>query len=152
MINTRPPKRPSLDRTLMGIAALMSERSTCNRAQVGAVIALNGRPITTGFNGAPAGMPHCSNTPNHLELPHCTNAVHAESNAIAFAAANGVATRGATLYTTLAPCLPCAQLVINAGIIRVVALQPHVSDRAGWNLLQSVEPYGIPMDLEMWEK
>lgn len=143
--------RPHIDETLMGMATLMSQRSTCNRAHVGALISIDGRPITTGYNGAPAGMSHCDNTEEHLALEHCLNAVHAEANAIAFAAQNGVQTLGATLYTTLAPCLPCAQLVVNAGIIRVVAFKVHRSDAAGWALLESLEEYGIPMDLEMWE-
>ena len=126
-------ERPPMDQTLMYIANLMAERSTCQRAHVGAVIALEGRIITTGFNGAPAGLPHCDHDDSFV--PPCVNAVHAETNAIAFAAKHGLTTNGATIFTTHSPCIPCAQLIINAGIIRVVAGQLYRVP-AGWTLLQ----------------
>lgn len=123
------------DAYAMGIARLTAAQSTCDRANVGAVIALDGRIIGTGYNGAPAGMPHCDHTclcipPNpragddwHFDgcpaLAPCTISVHAEANVIAFCAKYGLKTNGATLYTTLSPCYPCAQLIINAGITRV---------------------------------
>lgn len=135
--------RPDIDETLMAIAALWAQRGTCNRAAVGAVVTLNGRIITTGYNGAPAGMPHCDH--DETFVPPCTNAVHAEANALAFAAKHGTPTDGATLYTTLTPCVPCAQLIINAGIKRVVAHSPYrVMD--GWNLL-----YDAGIELDLWE-
>jgi dCMP deaminase len=135
--------RPDIDETLMSMAALWSQRGTCNRAAVGVVVALEGRIISTGYNGAPAGMPHCDHDESFV--PPCTNAVHAEANAVAFAAKNGTAVDGATLYTTLTPCVACAQLIINAGIVRVVAHTPY-RDLAGWTLLQDA---GIELDL--WE-
>lgn len=123
--------RPSMDRTLLNIAQVMSHRGTCSRAQVGAVFALEGRVLATGYNGAPAGLAHCAHlvdTQNLFEHPHshaddpgCIMSVHAEANAIAFAAKHGVALIGSTLYTTLSPCLACAQLLVNAGVVRVVA-------------------------------
>lgn len=135
--------RPGIDETLMGMAALWAQRGTCSRAAVGVVVALEGRIITTGYNGAPAGMPHCDH--DETFVPPCTNAVHAEANALAFAARNGTATAGATLYTTLTPCVPCAQLIINAGIVRVVAHTPYrIMD--GWNLL-----YDAGIELDLWE-
>lgn len=141
-------ERPDIDETLMGIAVLWSQRGTCSRAAVGVVVALEGRIITTGYNGAPAGMPHCDHAEDFVSGANqvgCTNAVHAEANALAFAARNGTATNGATLYTTLTPCVPCAQLIINAGIKRVVAHTPYrVMD--GWDLLLRA---GIKLDL--WE-
>src|SRR5688500_12131146 len=71
--------------------------------------------------------------------PHitpCSVAVHAEANAVAFAAKHGIATNGASLYTTVAPCLPCAQLVINAGIVSVMYLNGY-RGRSGIDLLGS---------------
>lgn len=127
-------ERPPMDETLMAIASLMAERSTCQRAHVGAVIALEGRIITTGFNGAPAGLPHCDHDDSFM--PPCVNAVHAETNAIAFAAKHGLTIKDATIFTTHSPCIPCAQLIINAGIIRVVAGQLYRVS-AGWTLLQN---------------
>lgn len=119
----------------MDMAQAVAQRGTCSRAQVGVVIALEGRVLSTGYNGAPAGMKHCNHECTCLVSPRsgglhlddcpgnpnniCEVTTHAEANAIAFAARNGVATARAELYTTLSPCLTCAKLIINAGIIRV---------------------------------
>lgn len=118
----------------MEVARAFAERSTCSRAKVGAVIALNGRVLSTGYNGAPAGMPHCSHPCTcddlHLETDTghlveclstqpCNVTIHAEANAVAFAARHGVATDGAEVYVTLSPCLMCAKLLVNAGISKV---------------------------------
>lgn len=132
-------KRPSRNRLCMDIARVVAYRGTCSRAQVGVVIALEGRVLVTGYNGAPAGMRHCNHeckcgANNYVDVPEaaqhiiscpahhenvCTVTTHAEANAIAFAAKHGVATDGAELYTTLSPCLACAKLIVNAGIVRV---------------------------------
>jgi dCMP deaminase len=132
MHEDEPAPRPSIDETLMSTAILMSQHGTCSRARVGAVIALDGRIISTGYNGAPAGMLHCAHADDFI--PPCVDAVHAEVNAIAFAAKHGLATRGATLYTTHSPCNSCAQLIINAGLVRVVAQQLY-RDRRGYDLI-----------------
>lgn len=118
--------RPSMDHVLLEMAEAMSRRGTCGRARVGVVVALDGRVCSTGYNGAPAGIGHCRHPVDErsadrpADAPACATAVHAEANAVSFAARHGVALAGATLYTTLSPCVPCAQLVINAGITRVV--------------------------------
>jgi len=111
--------RPTLDAVLLETAYVMSLRSTCSRAHVGVVVALDGRICATGYNGAPRGLPHC----DHDAAPDdagCRTAAHAEANAVAFAARHGVALDGATLYTTLSPCASCAMLIVNAGITRVI--------------------------------
>lgn len=113
--------RPSRDAVLLGVAELISERGTCTRAAVGAVLAREGRIISTGYVGAPSGTDHCTDRGCEIGTHNgCTRTVHAESNAIAFAARHGIATEGSTLYSTLAPCYDCAKLLINAGIERVV--------------------------------
>ena len=127
--------RPSKDQTLMKIAVAWAEQSTCSRMSVGCVVALDGRTLSSGFNGAPRGMSHCDHKCNcGAELapyavdhtddcwagpPGCV-AVPAEANAIAFAARHGIALLGSTLYTTLSPCVKCAELIVNAGVARVV--------------------------------
>lgn len=116
--NDPVPVRITRDEMLMEMALVVRRRSTCLRLQVGAVLANNGRPISTGYNGAPAGMPHCRPDICNDEHP-CIRTIHAEANAIAFAARNGVATYGAFLYVTHSPCMDCAKLIINAGIQRV---------------------------------
>lgn len=140
--------KPSRDNTLMGVARLWSEHSTCSRLPVGAVISRDGRSFSTGYNGAPAGMPHCDHRectcryPDHLlgddpKCPKhgpCRTAVHAELNALMFAARFGLATEGAELHTTHQPCLNCAMAIVNGGIIRVVFEFPY-RDNGGLDLL-----------------
>ena len=108
---------------MMDTAWLWSQRSLCSRAAVGAVVAVDGRAVATGYNGPPAGSKPCT---CNSEAP-CTETVHAELNAILFAAKRGVATDGATLYTTVAPCLGCSGAIVNSGIIRVVYAQVYRS-------------------------
>lgn len=116
--------RISRDQKLIASAILESFRSTCCRAQVGAVIARNGRVISTGYVGAPSGIPHCSPEICNTSQP-CTRTTHAEAGAIATAAKYGIALDGTELFCTHAPCKSCSDLIINAGIIRVVYLTPY---------------------------
>lgn len=127
--------RPGRDEWLMRIALITAERSTCSRAQVGAIVVNEGRIISTGYNGAPSGMDHCGHPEVEPPETGCKKAVHAEANAIAAAAKLGIATQDAVMYTTLSPCYTCAQLIINAGIGEVVFFESY-RDSAGWELLQ----------------
>ncbi|MBP8997860.1 MAG: cytidine/deoxycytidylate deaminase family protein [Anaerolineaceae bacterium] len=104
----------------MKIAYAVSERSTCDRAFVGSVLVLEKRILTTGFNGSPAGQPHCDEIGHLLVDGHCVRTIHAETNAIIQAALHGVSTRGATCYVTHFPCINCTKALINAGIVRLV--------------------------------
>lgn len=108
--------RPSLDATWLQVARVISARATCSRLQVGAVLARDGRIIATGWNGAPAGEPHCE----HVSDEPCTVSIHAERNVIGFAAREGIATGGTCLYLTHAPCWDCSSVLIAAGVSRVV--------------------------------
>lgn len=117
-------KRLSRDDLLMTVAKLYQQRSTCLRRQVGAVIGIDGRTLAPGYNGAPHGMPHCTRSTCNEERP-CTIAAHAEANAIAWAARKGIKTNGSTLYTTVSPCMDCAMLIINAGIVEVIYLEEY---------------------------
>lgn len=104
-------------------AELWARRATCSRLSVGAVLARDGRILTTAYNGPPAGQPHCL----HEDDEPCTQSVHAEANALLWAARHGVSALGATLYVTHAPCLGCSGLIINSGIEKVVYAQPYRS-------------------------
>lgn len=127
--------RPSIDATLMATAGVWQHRSTCDRNQVGVVISRENRIIATGYNGAPAGQPHCIHTGTPLaRQTGCLVAIHAEANALAYSARHGVMVQGATLYTTLSPCHACAQMIIAAGLKRVVYDRLY-RDRAGLELL-----------------
>lgn len=112
-------ERPSRHQVIMEVANVFSHRGTCLRAQVGAAIARHGRVLVTGYNGPPAGLDHCSPECQREHSTGCTVAVHAEANAICYAARHGISTDNAHLYTTHLPCLGCAQLIINAGIKRI---------------------------------
>jgi len=151
--------RRSREAVLMDTAHVFASRSTCSRAQVGAVIAVSGRIIATGYNGAPSGLPHCDHTctcesetwapgerygddglDHHPSCPAdklgCTTATHAEANAVAFAARFGVATNHADLYVTMAPCVACARIVVNAGLSTVYYDAPY-RDMSGVELLRA---------------
>jgi dCMP deaminase len=131
-------ERISRDEMLMHFARIAGLRSTCLRAQVGAVIAQSGRIVSVGYNGAPSGMAHCSESNGcGLNTLGCTRAVHAEANAVAFAAKRGISTEGASLYTTLGICLPCSQLLINCGIQEIVYKSLY-RDPSGLKLLEEV--------------
>jgi len=121
-------RRPEVDEYFMNIAKVVATRSTCLRHDVGAVIVRDRNIISTGYNGAPRGLPHCLDVGcirDQEEIPSGTRhescrAVHAEQNAIIQAALHGVSTRDSTLYITHQPCIICAKMIINAGIKRVM--------------------------------
>ena len=115
--------RPSWDEWALGLAAAVAARGSCRRRRVGCVL-LGPRNdvVSVGYNGAPAGRPHCQHDGTETR---CTTAIHAERNAIAYAAREGRATDGATLYVTHAPCLDCATVIQPAGIVRVVYAEPY---------------------------
>ena len=125
----------------MQIAHIVAQRMTCVRLQVGAVIARKGRIISMGYGGAPQGLPHCGPDVCDMTKP-CERTIHAEQNAIAFAARFGIETEGATMYCTHSPCLPCAKLIINTGITRLVYAEEYRKTE-GIDLLRSV---GITVD------
>lgn len=130
-------ERIDRDEMMMRIAAVVSQRGTCERASVGAVIALEGRIISSGYVGSPSGLPHCTEVGCEIgNHGGCRRTVHAESNAIAFAAREGIATRGSTIYVTHSPCYDCAKLILNAGIRRVV-YEVDYRDGTGRELLRA---------------
>lgn len=124
------------DLRLMHAALLFAESGTCRRLQTGAVVARQGRILSTGFNGAPAGLPHCvHDNPSSLQpRDACTIAVHAELNAIAYAARQGSATEGADMICTHMPCMACSQAIISCGIERVV-YRTSYRDTSGVSML-----------------
>jgi dCMP deaminase len=114
------PNRPSWDDYFMQITFEVAKRSTCPRAAVGAVIVRDKRILTTGYNGSPAGLPHCTEVGCLMVNDHCVRTLHAEQNAIIQGALHGVDVSRSTIYVTHQPCLICAKMIINAGIERVV--------------------------------
>jgi dCMP deaminase len=129
--------RPSWDQYFMTITQQVAERSTCLRAKVGAVIVRDRSIVATGYNGAPAGLPHCldvgclvyeSRNPDGEIEQNCFRTIHAEINAITQAARNGAAIRDADIYVTHTPCIHCMKVLINTGIRTVFYGQPYKLD------------------------
>lgn len=131
------PRRPSERQTLMSVAHVIAWRATCPYASVGALLVRDGRILATGYNGAAANAPHCTHDDSPTRtlgsfgdsytVPReaCTTAIHAETNAIAYAARYGLSTRGADLFVTVSPCAKCTDLIIASGVGRVFYDQPY---------------------------
>lgn len=122
--------RPSWDEYFMELTDIIGHRGTCDRGRSGSIIVKDKRIISTGYVGAPAGLPSCDEIGHEMHTvtqedgtvsKHCIRTSHAEQNAINNAARIGVATEGATLYCKMTPCYKCAQSIINSGIKRVIA-------------------------------
>jgi len=121
-------QRPGWDQYFMDIARVVASRSNCMKRKVAAVIVLDKRIISTGYNGTPRGTKNC----NEGGCPRCNNLAtsgtgldeclcsHGEENAIVQASYHGVSLKDATIYSTFAPCLMCAKMIINSGIREVV--------------------------------
>ncbi len=124
-------KRPTWQHYFMEMAILAASRSTCLRRQVGAVLVKDNQILSTGYNGSPKGISHCSevgclrqkNSVPAGQMHELCRGVHAEQNAIIQAGLNGSSTRGGTLYCTHQPCSICARLIINAEIRTVYVSQ-----------------------------
>ena len=132
------PERPDWDRYFMQIAKVVASRSTCIRRQVGALLVINKRILSTGYNGAPAGLSHCGEVGclrEQLKVPsgerhELCRGLHAEQNAIIQAAVHGVAIKGAVLYCTHYPCAVCAKMLVNAGIEAIILEGNYPDDLA----------------------
>lgn len=130
--------RPSRSQMLFNVAAEVATRSTCSRLAVGALIVRRGRFVMSGYNGPPAGFSHCIHFENldGQPDPPCKAAIHAEANALFYAAREGIATEGAEMYVTHSPCIDCAKGIIQAGITVVYYAQEFRS-LEGLDLLES---------------
>lgn len=127
-------KRPSWDEYFIGMVEYVGFRGTCDRARAGAVLVKNKRILSTGYVGAPVGLPSCDDVGHEMSIvvnedgsksKHCIRTAHAEQNAINNAARVGVAIEGGIIYCKMVPCYKCAQSIINSGIVRVVALNDY---------------------------
>ncbi len=116
--------RITREEMLLAFAHVAARRGTCDRLHVGAVIARESRPISAGYVGAPSGEPHCGPSVCDVSKP-CTRTNHAERNAIDFARHWGIDIVGCDMFVTDAPCLLCAQAIIESGITRVFYDRPY---------------------------
>lgn len=147
--------RVGRDTMFLVMASVAARRGTCPRAQVGVILVQERRPVAMGYNGAPPGLPHCtevgceesglytrvqdkSRSMFHYEaVEGCQRAIHAEANAIAWASRAGTPLFGATMYSTHSPCQKCAELILSAGIGRFVFKENYRAERL--DLLNSIE-------------
>lgn len=143
--------RISREEMFSQICSVVAQRSTCLRSQVGALIVRDGRIISMGYNGPVSGMPACSKPDSSQQVliiaevleptgtecmgPGCTRSLHAETNAIAFAARAGVSVEGCTMYCSLSPCINCAKVIVNSGIKELKYLEEY-RDTSGLELLR----------------
>ncbi len=136
--------RPEWDEYFMNIAKVVASRSNCIKRKVAAIIVKDKRIISTGYNGTPRGARNC----NEGGCPRCNSMAesgtaleeclccHGEENAITQAAYHGTNVKGATLYTTLAPCLLCTKMIINSGIAEVVYNRDYALNERALSLLR----------------
>jgi len=116
--------KQSFNDIYMELAEKLATRSHCVKAQVGAVLTKDTRIISLGYNGPPAGTHNCDTEWPEVGCARdskgsCSLALHAEQNAILYAANNNMNMKGSTLYVTLSPCISCARVIYTVGIEKV---------------------------------
>ncbi len=130
----------TLDNTFAEILDTIEKNSTCIKHKVAALIVKDNRIISMGWNGVLSGEIHCCDKlkdipKDELKEFHrqwsLDNELHAELNAIAFAAKQGISTEGADIYVSLPPCVRCAHLIIASGIKNVYYNRLHKSSEKG---------------------
>ena len=131
-------ERPSYDEYFMEMAKVVSKRSTCLRRKVGAILVKDKHILSTGYNGAPKGLSHCSEVGclrKDLKVPsgerhELCRGLHAEQNAIIQAAVFGISIKNSVLYCTNTPCVVCVKMLINAGVNEIVFLGEYPDELA----------------------
>ena len=122
MEGQKEDRKRMFDKNYLDMAAIWAKNSYCKRRQVGALLVKNRMIISDGFNGTPSGFENQCEDENNTTKPYV---LHAEANAITKVAKSGNSSEGATLYITTAPCIECAKLIIQAGIVRVVYAEEY---------------------------
>lgn len=126
-------ERPSWDEYFMSIAQKVAERATCTRRCVGAILVKDKRILATGYNGVPSGLDHCNvvgclrekrGIPSGTQHELCRG-LHAEQNAVIQAARHGIGMEGSTIYSTAQPCVLCAKILLNAGVVEIIYRDPY---------------------------
>jgi dCMP deaminase len=143
--------RPDVDEYFLKIASVVAERATCLRHHVGAVAVKDKHILSTGYNGAGAGLKDCLELGclrDELKIASGTRheicrGIHAEQNVIIQASLHGVSLEGATIYCTHSPCILCAKMLVNAKIKRLVTSGKYADDAFKALFLEA----GIEFDL-----
>ena len=138
--------RPSWDEYFMQISDLVSNRATCSRLKVGAILVKDRKIISTGYNGAPRKVPECLDVGCLMRDGHCIRTVHAEVNAVTQAAYHGISTKGSSLYANWLPCYHCAKVLVNAGVETIVYRKDYRPDPETKKLLRQAKIKLIKLD------
>jgi dCMP deaminase len=159
--------RKEWDQYFLDVAKLLATRATCDRLHVGAVIVKDHRILVTGYNGSSPKAPHCDEVGHLIVNDHCKRTTHAEINAIAQAAANGIALRDSHIYITHAPCTECFRMILACGINRITfselytLTQKHIdlyNEIAGYRTIQFEEEtekyfnWNLDINSKVWYK
>jgi dCMP deaminase len=152
----RETQRPSWDEYFMNIAKVVASRSNCMKRKVAAIIVRDKRVVSTGYNGTPRGTRNC----NEGGCPRCNNMAvsgtaldeclcsHGEENAIVQASYHGVSLKDAIIYSTFAPCLQCAKMIINSGIREVIYNTDYPLNDSAFRLFQEAGVFIRKLKLE----
>lgn len=128
--------RKSWNEYFMDLALNVATRSTCDRAFVGCVLVnSDNRIVSTGYNGAISGNPHCDEVGHTLRDGHCIATIHAEMNALLYCAKEGITVKGCICYVTHFPCLNCTKSLIQAGISKIYYHEAYRVDEYAIELL-----------------
>ncbi len=140
-----PNSRPTWAATFLEVARIFSLRGTCPRRQVGCVItSADNHVLATGYNGAPTGLPHCSEAGCTLDGDgRCIRAVHAEMNAILQAAYLGISIKGGKVFCTDRPCVNCAKAIIQVGLTQVIFARDDLESPARSTVLALFRRAGV---------
>ncbi len=138
-------KRLPWDKYFMKIAKMVSERSTCLRRKVGAILVKDKRILATGYNGPPSGIAHCEEVGCLREILKLKSGerielcrgLHAEQNALLQAATSGIDVSNSTLYATHQPCITCTKMLIQGRIKRICVASPYPDKLAGQMLKEA---------------
>ncbi|MFC1966597.1 cytidine/deoxycytidylate deaminase family protein [Chloroflexota bacterium] len=144
--------RPDVDEYFLKIASVVAERSTCRRHHVGAVAVRAKQILTTGYNGAAAGLRDCLELGclrDERDIPsgerhEICRGIHAEQNVIIQAALHGINLAGSTIYCTHTPCVLCAKMLVNARIKRMVSFSEYNDD----SFIDLFREAGIEVDIK----
>jgi dCMP deaminase len=144
--------RPDIDEYFLKIASVVAERSTCRRHHIGAVAVRDKHILSTGYNGAAAGLKDCLELGclrDELKIPSGTRqeicrGIHAEQNVIIQASLHGVSLEGSTIYCTHTPCVLCAKMLTNAKIKRYVSFGKYNDE----SFVELFKEAGIEVDIK----
>lgn len=138
------------ERFFVEVLRSLSKESKCVSRQVSCVLVKDNRIISTGYNGTLSGASHCNDKfdkdsfdKHDHHIWSRENEVHAEQNAIAFAARNGITTQGAICYTSLQPCNTCLLILVQSGITEIVYLEDYEKSNFSESLSNTLQSLNV---------